>query len=221
MGQAIIGILVLWAIFGFIIPFISKISGVSYRQKNSFDRVTPETFDTIVKNSKKTINTGLLQLEKEKDKVSKQIKGNYKYLFDKVQKLNLNHSQPNITLKSFIEIRKNIEELKAEKELLFKNMAQPFIVRGVERKLNDLMIEHNEKFFPYTKGVNFMTYIDLLAQLKKIDKNEVPELIDKIGFENTINVYTVLNEIETSFLRQDISKPERKILRSIITQKIS
>ena len=218
--NAIFGILIVVGIFAFVIPFITKIFGVSVKQKYSSNVTTPDTFDENVKQTKKVIDSGINIITQEKDKVAKQLKGSYKYLFDKIQKLNFSKKRPNITLTRFIEIRNNIEELEKKHKLLLEQMALPFTVRDVARQLNEIKIEHNENYIPYVKGIDLISYVKAVGKLKKVDNNEAAELVDKIGFEHILTLNSLLEEIENSHLRQDITQEQRKILRKIIRQKI-
>ena len=99
-------------------------------------------------------------------------------------------------------------------------MALPFTVRDVARQLNEIKIEHNENYIPYVKGIDLISYVKAVGKLKKVDNNEAAELVDKIGFEHILTLNSLLEEIENSHLRQDITQEQRKILRKIIRQKI-
>lgn len=147
------------------------------------------------------------------------LKNNYKGVFDDIYSLTL--FEPKKTFDEYFKLIKKIEYLEKNQEEIIKEIGYTHY-RGSEgfyEFFNKYICEFNVRFFPNIQFVDLDEYFIFINELFK--ENKEYEIADKIGFDNTFFVYSILKNIDYLYLRTDIDIHQKTKLEEFLKKKIN
>lgn len=179
---------------------LAKITGrpVEIRQKYQKTGyiVQPDHFDGFGEAVQNTVKDAS---QKSISFLSEKVHGTYKYLFNKIDVMELENKYPNMNYIEYFNVVQEIEN----------------------KNINADIIAMYQKYRYFIADVDFNKFFEILSQ--KIEIKDLADLIlilDNLGIENTKPFYSLIMDIEKAYWKNDINSDEKNKLTEYLMKKI-